>query len=293
MNKIEPSELIINKDGSIFHLHLKPEDIADIIILVGDPNRVNVIAEFFNEIELKKSNREFYTITGTFNNKRITAISTGIGTDNIDIVVNELDALANIDFNTRTIKDKHRSLRFIRIGTTGGLQSDLAVDSYILSEMACGFDGLINFYANRDEISNLEIESAFLKHTEWNKKLTTPYFVDASENLMAMFNDIPKGITISAPGFYGPQGRILRINTQDPDLNNKIKSFRFDNKRFTNFEMECSAIYGLSKHLGHEALTICAIIANRSNMTFSKDYHPVIKILIEKVLNKLTETNQK
>jgi len=291
MRKLEPSELIINPDGSIFHLHLKPEDIADTIILVGDPNRVNVVASNFETIEVEKSNREFYTKTGMYNNKRITVISTGIGTDNIDIVVNELDALVNIDLETRMIKEKHTSLNLIRIGTTGGLQPDLKVDSFILSEMACGFDGLLNFYADRNDICDLELEKAFTDHTSWNSKLlTAPYFVECSEELSGLFkNEVNRGITISAPGFYGPQGRILRLKTQDTELNDKISAFRYNEKRFSNFEMECSAIYGLSKLLGHNALTLCAIIANRTNKTYSKDYKPVIKDLVKLVLDKLSQ----
>ena len=263
MRRIEESELIINKDGSIFHLNIKPENLDDDIILVGEPGIVEVVAEYFDSIEVKKSNREFHTITGLYNNKRISVISTGIGTDNIDIVVNELDALVNIDFESRTVNAKLRKLNLIRIGTTGGLQEHLNVDSFILSKMACGFDGLLNFYANRNEICNLNIEEQFKEHCNWNSSLASPYFVESSDFLREKFNDLSAGITISAPGFYGPQGRILRLNTQDLQLNEKISAFRYNGDYFSNFEMECSAIYGLSKLLGHEALTICALIANR------------------------------
>lgn len=289
MRRIEESELIINKDGSIFHLNIKPEDLADDIILVGDPGRVEVVAEYFDSIEVKKSNREFHTITGLYNNKRISVISTGIGTDNIDIVVNELDALVNIDFESRTVNAKLRKLNLIRIGTTGGLQEHLNVDSFILSKMACGFDGLLNFYANRNEICNLNIEEQFKEHCNWNSSLASPYFVESSDFLREKFNDLSAGITISAPGFYGPQGRILRLNTQDLQLNEKISAFRYNGDYFSNFEMECSAIYGLSKLLGHEALTICALIANRLSKTYSKDYKPIIRKLIKLVLDRISD----
>lgn len=284
------SELIINKDGSIFHLHLLPEDIADDIILVGDPGRVDVVASFFDNIELKKQNREFYTVTGTFNNKRITVISTGIGTDNIDIVVNELDAIANIDLKTRTQKKDHRTLNLIRIGTSGALQADIPVDSYLMSARSIGFDGLLNFYKDRNEVSDLDFEFAFKYHVQWNHLLASPYVVDASESLINKLDgkDMTKGITISAPGFYGPQGRKLRLPIVDPDINSKIESFEIKGQRITNYEMESSAIFGLSKLMGHNAITICAIIANRLKGEYSKDYKPVIKNLIKTVLERLT-----
>ncbi len=288
--EIRESELIINQDGSIFHLHLLPEDIADDIILVGDPGRVEVVASFFDTIELKKQNREFYTITGTFNNKRISVISTGIGTDNIDIVVNELDALANIDLKKRIEKKEHRTLNLIRIGTSGALQADIPVDSYLMSARSIGFDGLLNFYQDRNKISDLDFEFAFKYHVQWNHLLASPYVVDASEVLMKKFEgeEIRKGITISAPGFYGPQGRQLRLPIVDQEINDKIESFELDGQKITNYEMESSAIYGLSKLLGHEAITICAIIANRLEGEYSKDYKPIIKDLIKIVLERLT-----
>lgn len=284
------SELIINKDGSIFHLHLLPEDIADDIILVGDPGRVEVVASFFDKIELKKQNREFYTVTGTYNSKRITVISTGIGTDNIDIVVNELDAIANIDLKTRIKKKEHRTLNLIRIGTSGALQANLPVDSYLMSKRSIGFDGLLNFYQDRNEISDLDFEFAFKYHVQWNHLLASPYVVDASEMLINKLDgkEMQKGITISAPGFYGPQGRKLRLPIIDPEINSKIESFEIEGQKITNYEMESSAIFGLSKLMGHNAITICAIIANRLKGEYSKDYKPVIKNLIKTVLERLT-----
>jgi len=285
------SELIINKDGSIFHLHLLPTDIADNIILVGDPGRVETVASFFDNIEIKKQNREFCTITGSFNNKKITVISTGIGTDNIDIVVNELDALANINLKTRTKNKEHKTLNFIRIGTSGSLQEDISVDSYLMSTRAIGFDGLLNFYANRNSVSDLEFEEAFKKHVSWYELLPSPYVVDASEKLIQKLNgeNIIKGITISASGFYGPQGRQLRLPIIDQKINDKIEAFKFKGQKITNYEMESSAIFGLSKLLGHNAITICAIIANRRKKEYSKDYKPVIKDLIQIVLERLSK----
>lgn len=288
MKAIPSSELIINQDGSIFHLHLKPEHIAKDIILVGDPGRVEIVSSYFEKIEYKIQNREFLTHTGYFKNKRITVISTGIGTDNIDIVVNELDALVNIDLKTKTIKKDHTSLNFIRIGTSGALQEDIEVDSFLMSRSAIGFDGLLNFYDRRNEICNLDVEQAFVEHTNWNKLLPSPYFIDASEELINKFGrNIRKGNTISAPGFYGPQGRQLRLRTSDPLLNDKITAFNFNGFKITNYEMESSAIFGLSKLLGHKSVTICAIIANRIAKQYSKDYKPIIKKLIEHVLDKI------
>ncbi|OFX44441.1 MAG: phosphorylase [Bacteroidetes bacterium GWC2_33_15] len=289
--EFQPSELIINKDGSIFHLNILPEDIADDIILVGDPGRVETVAGFFDSVELKKQNREFYTITGKYKNKRISVISTGIGTDNIDIVVNELDALANIDLKTRSPKKEHRTLNLVRIGTSGSLQKHVPVDSVLMSTRSIGFDGLLNFYANRNSISDLEFESAFKKHVSWNELLPSPYVVNASENLIKKFenNSIIKGITISAPGFYGPQGRQLRLKIVDQDINDKIETFEFKGQKITNYEMESSAIFGLSGLLGHNAITLCAIIANRTSKEFSKDYKPVIKNLIQFVLKKIAD----
>lgn len=288
--EIKESELIINKDGSIFHLHLLPEDISDDILLVGDPGRVEVVASFFDTIELKKHNREFYTVTGTYRGKRVTVISTGIGTDNIDIVVNELDALANIDLKKRTVKKEHKSLNLIRIGTSGSLQADVPVDSFLMSQRSIGFDGLLNFYEARNEISDLDFEFAFKYHVQWNYLLPSPYVVDASEELIKKLDgdNIIKGVTISAPGFYGPQGRKLRLPIIDPEINDKIESFELKGQKITNYEMESSAIFGLSKLLGHHAIALCAIIANRPKGEYSKDYKPVVKELIKTVLDRLT-----
>ena len=290
MKKIASSELILNADGSIFHLHLKPEQIADTIILVGDPGRVESVSSFFESIEFKIQNREFITHTGYYNNTRISVISTGIGTDNIDIVVNELDALANIDLQKRIIKEKHKSLNFIRIGTSGALQKDIPIDSYLVSKMAIGFDGLLNFYANRDKVCNIEIENEFVKHTNWNKSLSAPYFVDASANLLNKIGDgIRQGITISAPGFYAPQGRVLRLGLANPSLNNSIEEFEYKGNKITNFEMESSAIFGLSKLMGHNALTFVAIIANRILHQYSADYKQIVRKLIKELLDRISK----
>jgi len=287
---IKSSELIINADGSIFHLHLKPEQIADNIILVGDPGRVELIGNLLTDIEFQVQNREFFSTTGKYNNQRITIVSTGIGTDNIDIVVNELDALANINLTTREINPVHRKLNLIRIGTSGGLQDYLPVNSFVISKKAIGFDGLLNFYANRDSVSDLVFEEAFKRHTGWGKQLTSPYVVSCSEKLFSKIHpeDMISGVTISAPGFYGPQGRVLRLPLADPQLNDKIESFSFEGQKITNFEMECSAIYGLSKLLGHEALTMCLIIANRVKKEASSNYHQSMETLISLVLKRLT-----
>ena len=287
---IKSSELIINADGSIFHLHLKPEQIADNIILVGDPGRVELIGKLLTDIEFQVQNREFVSITGKYNYQRITIVSTGIGTDNIDIVVNELDALANINLVTRKINPIHRKLNFVWIGTSGGLQDFLGVNSFVISQKAIGFDGLLNYYANRNAVSDLAFEEAFRKHTNWGKQLTSPYVVDCSELLLMKIHrdDTIAGVTISAPGFYGPQGRVLRLPLADPQLNEKIESFAFEGHKITNFEMECSAIYGLSKLLGHEALTICLIIANRVKKEANSDYHQSMETLIKMVLDRLT-----
>lgn len=290
MKPIGESELIINPDGSIFHLHLKPEEIADTIILVGDQGRVSVVSSFFDKIKYKKHNREFISHTGSYKGKDISVISTGIGTDNIDIVVNELDALVNIDLEKRLPKKEHKSLNLIRIGTSGALQGDIEVDTPLATQTSIGFDGLLNFYAGRNTFGNQKIEEQFLKHTGWHEYLTRPYFVDASEKLIkTIAPDMRKGMTISAPGFYGPQGRKLRLDTIDPKLNQKITDFEFEQKRITNYEMESSAIYGLSALLGHNALTVCNIIANRIRNEYSKDYKPAVKQLIKKVLDSLLE----
>lgn len=289
MAQIQASELIVNPDGSIFHLHLKPEEIADTILLVGDQGRVDMIAEYFDEIELTRQNREFRTKTGSYKGKRMSIISTGIGTDNIDIVLNELDALANIDIEKRVLKPEHKTLSFVRIGTSGSLQADIPVDTPVIAKIACGFDGLLNFYAGRDKVSNLAMENQFLDAMNYAKKLAIPYFVEADNDLYSILKpDCVEGITISAPGFYGPQGRVLRLDIKDPEVNNKISELELNGDRFTNYEMESSAIYGLSKLLGHKAATICNIIANRMRGEYSKDYKVGVRETVKKVLDRLS-----
>lgn len=284
----EPSELILNGDGSIFHLRLFPADIADTIILVGDPNRVEMVSAFFDSIEIRRSNREFVTHTGSFRGKRITALSTGIGTDNVDIVLNELDALANIDLDERRLKTTHRTLRLVRMGTTGGLQKDIPINSFILSRYAAGFDTVLNFYADRNKVADLAMEKAFKEHSDWPPLLPDPYFVRSSDDLFRLFPpETHSGITISAPGFYGPQGRKLRLQLMDPQLNDKLESFRYRDLRITNYEMESSALFGLAKLLGHEAVTLCAMIANRASREFTEDYKGIVNKLIKFTLEHL------
>ncbi len=287
---IPNSELILNSDGTIFHLHLKPENVASQVILVGDPQRVDTIASYFDEIEFSVQNREFKTVTGWYHQKKITVTSTGIGTDNIDIVMNELDALVNIDLKTRTVKDQLTSLNIVRIGTSGGLQPDLPVNSFVISQKSIGFDGMLNYYANREQISDLDFEKAFKEFTNWNKSLPTIYVVDASKEMMDKFSkgNFHYGVTISAPGFYGPQGRVLRLPLAVPELNQQVEEFDFEGLKITNFEMESSAIYGLSKMLGHNALTVCLIIANRVSKTANENYREEMKKLIKIVLDHLT-----
>ena len=288
---IENSELIINPDGSIYHLHLLPEDIADDIILVGDQGRVKVVAANFDTIELEKFNREFFTITGTYKGKRLTVISTGIGTDNIDIVINELDALVNIDFATRSIKTEKKTLNFIRIGTSGGLQHKINAGDFVLSTNAVGFDAVLNYYNDVEKISDNKAVSKFLNQVNWKEILPKPYIVSASNKLVKLFSnkDFHFGYTISSPGFYGPQGRILRLNNFNTNINKQIEGFEYNGNKINNYEMECSAIYGLSALLGHNALTVCVIIANRVNKSFVNDYKPIVEKLIVKVLDKLVE----
>jgi len=284
----EPSELILNGDGSIFHLKLFPGEIADTIILVGDPNRVEMVSAFFDSIEIRKSNREFVTHTGTYQQRRITVLSTGIGTDNVDIVLNELDALANIDLDERRLKTTSRSLRLVRIGTTGGLQKDIPINSFILSRYAAGFDTVLNFYADRNKVADLAMEKAFKEHTHWSPLLSDPYFVRSSDDLFRLFPpETHNGITISAPGFYGPQGRRIRLQPMDPQLNDKLESFRYQDLRITNYEMESSALFGLAQLLGHQAVTLCAMIANRASLEFTEDYKGVVNKLIKFTLEHL------
>lgn len=285
------SELIINSDGSVFHLHLKPEQLADKVILVGDPGRVETVAKYFDDIECEVSNREFRTITGTYQGKRISVQSTGIGCDNIDIVVNELDALANIDFTTREEKDEHRQLSIVRIGTCGGLQTFTPVGTFICSEISIGFDGLLNFYNGRDEVCDLPMEEAFKIHMNWNQRLGAPYFIHNDEELLDRIfhpeKGMVKGVTIACGGFYGPQGRELRIPLADPSQNEKIEGFEYQGKKITNFEMESSAVAGLSKLLGHKALTVCMVIANRKIKEANTGYKNQIEDLIKIVLDNI------
>lgn len=283
------SELIINNDGSIFHLHLKPEQLADKVILVGDPGRVALVASHFDSIECDVENREFRTITGTYNNKRITVLSTGIGCDNIDIVVNELDALANIDFKTRNEKENLRSLTLVRIGTCGGLQPYVPAGTFIASEKSIGFDGLLNFYSGRNEVCDLAFEEAFKKHLKWNNLLGAPYVIDANKELLNKIasNDMVKGVTIACGGFFGPQGRELRVPLANPNQNKDVMSFEYEGYKITNFEMESSALAGLSKLMGHKALTCCMVIANRVAKEVNSDYKNSIDGLIKLVLNRI------
>ena len=288
MRTIPSSELIINADGSIFHLHLKPEQLADIVILVGDPGRVAMIAEYFDSKECEVSNREFLTVTGTYKGKRMTVMSTGIGIGNIDICVTELDALANIDFATRQVKDTLHQLTLVRLGTSGAIQPDIEVGEVVFSRTSLGFDGLLSYYEGRDSVCDLELERAFEEHTSWYKKLPAPYFVNAHQDLFELFKDSTReGITIAAPGFYAPQGRWVRIAPHDMQLNQKIESFRFGERRITNFEMEGSALAGLAALLGHRAATICTIIAQRVAKDACTDYKPFVRRMIEMALDKL------
>ncbi len=292
MNKqpIPSSELIINADGSIFHLHVKPEQLADKVILVGDPGRVPLVASHFETTECDISSREFRTITGTYQGKRITVLSTGIGCDNIDIVMNEIDALANVDFETRMIKDELRQLEIIRIGTCGGLQPNTPEGTFVASEISIGFDGLLNFYAGRDEVSDTALEEAFVKHMNWkgNQCIAHPYVVHANPELIDRIaaDDMVRGITIACGGFFGPQGRQVRLPIADPTQNDKIEHFDYNGKRITNFEMESSAIAGLSLLMGHKAMTCCMVIANRVAQRANTNYKNSIDTLIKTVLDR-------
>ncbi|MEE0915982.1 MAG: nucleoside phosphorylase [Alistipes sp.] len=285
---IPASELIINEDGTIFHLHLLPEQIADIVMLVGDPGRVAMVSSFFDNIECEVSNREFKTVTGTYKGKRMTVLSTGIGIGNIDICVTELDALANIDFATRQVKDTFRQLTLVRLGTSGALQPDIKVGEAVFSRTSVGFDGLLNYYAGRNDVCDLDIERAFIEHTGWNELLPKPYFIDADPSLAELFSDITReGITIASPGFYAPQGRWVRLQPQDLKLNEKIESFDFGGRKITNFEMESSALAGLAALMGHKAATVCTIIAQRIALDACTDYKPFVRQMIANALDKL------
>jgi Uridine phosphorylase len=289
MKHFPPSELIINGDGSIFHLHLKPEQLANNVILVGDPGRVELVAAYFDTQECSVSSREFNTITGTYRGKRISVISTGIGTDNIDIVMNELDALSNINLTTRTENPDFKQLTIIRIGTSGGMQPEIPLGSFLISEKSIGFDGMLNFYAGRNSVSDLAFEEAMKQHLNWNPQLAAPYVVDADAELVNRIGkkDMLRGTTISANGFYGPQGRVLRLDLADMHLNDKIESFRYKNYKITNYEMEGSAIAGLAKLMGHKAMTVCCIIANRRIEAANTDYKPYIEKLVTTVLDRI------
>ena len=288
--RIPESELIINDDGSAFHIHLKPEELADKVILVGDPGRVDMVGEFLEEKEFRHASREFVSITGKYRGSRITVLSTGIGTDNIDIVLTELDSLANVNFKTREVRPDHRRLTILRIGTTGAIQPDIPLGSFIFSEVSVGCDGLLNWYADIDKVNIPEMEEAFKKHTHWDSRLSSPYFVKAGQRLIDAFRDCTvKGVTISAQGFYGPQGRVVRLPLAMPDMLETFESFRFGEYRITNFEMESSAVAGLAAHLGHEAGTVCCAIANRYLKDSNTNYKPRVRQLVELALGKMAE----
>jgi len=283
------TELITNKDGSIFHLNLLPGDISNKIVIVGDPGRVDMLASLMQDIRVKKENREFHTVTGSFENSEITVISSGIGTDNIDILINELDALINIDLNTGICHDDPVSLTFVRLGTSGGLRTDVPAGSCVLTETAIGFDGLLHFYEGYDWILDTGLSDTLVEYLEWPDTLSYPYAVNANKELMELFQSegFRKGITISAPGFYAPQGRRLRLETFDNEINNKLSEFSYRGRTICNYEMESSAIYGLSALLGHKALTICLVIGNRVTGEFIQDYKPLMNDLALKVFHLL------
>ena len=286
---IPPSELIINDDGSVFHLHLRPEQLADTVILVGDPARVEQIASYFESEECRAANREFKSVTGYYKGKRMTVLSTGIGIGNIDICVTELDALANVDFATRTEKEQKRQLTLVRLGTSGALQPDIKVGDVVYARTSVGFDSLLGYYAGRNEVCDLAIEKAFMEHTAWSELLPKPYFVNSDDELWELFKDnVLEGITIAAPGFYAPQGRWVRLQPADVNLNEKIESFRFEGRRITNFEMEGSALAGLARLMGHRATTMCTIIAQRIAKDACTDYKPYVDKMILMALDKLS-----
>ena len=292
--RIPESELIINGDGSVFHIHLKPEELADNVILVGDPGRVDMIAELLEDIEFRHASREFVSITGRRNGKRITVLSHGIGPDNIDIVMTELDALANVDFATREVKPVHKSLNILRIGTSGALQPDIPIGAFILSHISVGFDGVMNWYGNREKVTIPEVEEAFKAHMAWNKTLPSPYFVKASPKIIDLMREgTYPGVTISAPGFYGPQGRVVRVPLAMPDMLDRIESFRFESEgrpyRITNFEMEGAPLAGLATHLGHNACTVCCAIANRYLKSSNPDYKLMVRRLVELSVDRMAK----
>ena len=286
MKPIPESELVVNNDGSIYHLHLLPEQIADTIFVVGDQGRVQEISQHFDRIEHQVVNREFVTHTGYIGNKRLTALSTGIGTDNIDIVLNELDALVNINLDTRVEKTNKKSLDIIRLGTSGAVRQDIPVDCYLASTHGMGMDNLMHYYANN--LFDKDLSKAFNTRSNWPEKLSEPYFYKGSEDLLHLFSDLRSGITATAPGFYGPQGRSIRLPFSIPDLHKQLNSFEHNNLKITNFEMETAALYGLGKLLNHRCLTICAIIANRIQQEYSKDYKKTVSEMIPFVLERIT-----
>lgn len=288
--RIAESELIINGDGSIFHLHIRPEQLADRVVLVGDPGRIAIFRTIFDFIECEGASREFVWATGLYKGVRITALSTGIGTDNIDIVMTELDALANIDFKMREVKAEHKTLSIVRLGTCGVIQPEIPMGSFILSHYSVGFDGLMNWYSNREDITDVDMEQAFMKHMNWLKELPTPYFTKASQKLIDLFADNTiRGMTISAPGFYGPQGRVVRQQLAMPKMLEDVESFRYGDWKITNFEMEGSAIAGIAGHLGHNAITVCCAIAHRYLKDANTDYKPRVAELVKVVLDKLAQ----
>lgn len=286
---IAPSELIINPDGSVFHLHLLPEQLTDRIILVGDPGRVDMVASFFDSRDFEVQSREFHTIGGTYRGKPIMCLSHGIGPDNIDIVINELDALANVDFSTREVRPEHRTLHMVRIGTSGALQPELKLGTPVIAEKAIGFDGVLNYYAGRNEVADLGFEHSFCDAVGWNPLWAKPYVVNADEHLVDIIgrDDMVRGNTISAVGFYGPQGRELRLPLANPDLNSRIEAFRYNGRRVTNYEMESAPLQGLSRLMGHKAMTVCSIIANRMRHDATPNYKTAIHDLIGTVLDRI------
>lgn len=288
MRIIPDSELIINEDGSVFHLHLKPEQLSDKIIMMGDPGRVALTASFFDEIECEVQSREFRTITGKYKGKRITAISHGIGPDNMDIVLTELDALANVDFQTREVRSEFKQLTMVRVGTSGGLQPHCPIGSYVVAQKSIGFDGVLNYYAGRNDVTIHDFEEAFKNHVKWNPQHCSPYVVEASKELVDRIGyDMIKGVTISAIGFYGPQGRYVRMPLANPELNSKIESFKFKEDVITNYEMESAPLAGLSKLMGHQAMTVCSIIANRLAGDSNSNYKGSIEELVKTVLDRI------
>lgn len=286
---IPPSEMIINSDGSIFHLHLYPDQLTDNIILVGDPGRVDLVASFFDTKTFEVQSREFRTIGGTYHGKPIMCLSHGIGPDNIDIVINELDALANIDFVTREVRDQKRVLTMVRIGTSGALQPELTIGTPVIATKSLGFDGVLNYYAGRNEVADLDMERAFCESVGWNPLWAKPYIVDADAELVERIglDDMVRGNTISAVGFYGPQGRELRLPLANPDLNARIEAFRYGDRKITNYEMESAPLQGLGKLMGHKAMTVCSIIANRYNNNANPNYKDAVRDLIKTVLDRL------